>query len=754
MESNQMNFTAFEQEIRAAMTVAETDRKFISDLRRQVMAHLADENAKKSSPNQPVFLRLHPGWTIALAILAIVIISTLAIGPQRVYAEFAKLFGYIPGAGIVDQSKPIRVLAEPVSVTRDGITITVTSATLTADRTQIQYRIFGVPGSAYPDQEDVVGCMPHEYLRLADGTQLSQINGGYEPVPADVNEAVYVMPCIVNTLPGKAPENWEIALRFVPAPPSLTVMPVIELTPSQQGSQAQSFAEDQAITVNTEIETSDGYILIGQFLPQMVPGKSFQQMGMMKISDATGKNVPYTYPQDVNENLNQSSSGMPGAGWAAQFRAAGLVYPLKLSIPGYYLQQDDSGAKAEFTFDAGSDPQPGQEWKLDQKMQLNGHNLTLASITADSRNGYSFFFTVDPEVYGAGVEIVDHTANGGGGGGSGGLTDGKFNRSVSFSSLPTGVLRVIVSNLTLISDPMTWQGEWSPATVRTDLPANPTPQPGVCLDVNNIEQLQPAPANLTNGIALMYEPIENTDKWGLVLYNLDGNGKQVLATDASWGSISTDGKKMAYPDENGFHVIDLATKNEQLLAGANGFNLNWSPDGKQIAFIKLGDGDIDSLFTVNLDGSGVHKVSDWSYQSIVGWSPDGKLYSVVPYTGGAAWKVYSFDLATAASQELFTIENGTPKFLNPQLSADGKWIAYRGRDNSSVYLVHPDGSDMHLVIDNAGVVGIEWSRSGWLVVSLGQTGTTDGKVILLNPESCQAYLLPGLHGQIEGLYLP
>ena len=82
-------------------------------------------------------------------------------------------------------------------------------------------------------------------------------------VPADVNEAAYVLPCIVNTLPGKAPENWELPLHFMAAPPSLTVMPVIELTPSQQSSQTQNVAEDQAITVNTEIETSDGYILIG-----------------------------------------------------------------------------------------------------------------------------------------------------------------------------------------------------------------------------------------------------------------------------------------------------------------------------------------------------------------------------------------------------------------------------------------------------------------------------------------------------------
>jgi hypothetical protein len=757
MESNQMNFAALEQEIRTAMVVADNEKGFISDLRRQVMAHLAEENSKKSSQNHRSFLRLHPGWTIALAILAIVIISTLAIGPQRVYAEFAKLFGYIPGAGIVDQSQPIRVLAEPVSMTRDGITITVTSATLTADRTQIQYRIFGVPGSAYPHREDVVGCMPQEYLRLADGTRLNQINGGYEPVPADVNEAVFVIPCIGETLPGKAPENWELPLRFVAAPPNLTVMPVIEITPSQQSSQTQNTAEHQAITVNTEIETSDGYILIGQFLPQTAIGESFQQTGMMKFSDATGKNVPYTLPQDVNENVNQSSAGVPGAGWDVQFKAAGLVYPLKISIPGYYLQQEDSNSKAELTFDAGSDPQPGQEWNLNQKFQLNGHNLTLASITADSRNGYSFFFTVDPEVYGASVEIVGYTANGGGGGGSGGLTDGKFNSDLSYAQIPNGVLTVTVSDLILIGDPITWQGLWTPATIRTDLPADPTPQAGVCLTADSFAQLQAAPASLDKGKILMNEALDDQNHWGLVLYNLDGSGKQVLAKDENWGTLSPDGSQISYPGDDGFHVINLATQTEKVLTGLEGFDLNWSPDGKQIAYTGSSGNAIDSVFVVNSDGTHMSQVSEPNYESIVGWSPDStKLYFVVPYTGGAGWKVFSYSPTSASTQELFTIDNGSYKSLNAALSPDGQWIAYRSQQLNNLYLVHPDGSDMHLILDSPtqGIGNLEWSQSGWLVVSLLVDSNNSTTMVMVDPKNCQAYLLPGLHGQIEGLYLP
>jgi hypothetical protein len=87
------------------------------------------------------------------------------------------------------------------------------------------------------------------------------------------------------------------------------------------------------------------------------------------------------------------------------------------------------------------------------------------------------------------------------------------------------------------------------------------------------------------------------------------------------------------------------------------------------------------------------------------------------------------------------------------LSADGNWIAYRGRDNSSVYLVHPDGGGMHLLLDNIGVVGIAWSSSGWLGVSVSQSGTDEQKVILINPNTCESYVLDGLHGQLEGLTL-
>src|SRR5450759_68817 len=172
----------FEESVRKSFGVPEIRSEFVNQVYGDLMQH-ADAKSRKSRP----FFGLRPAWTVALAILSLMIIGTLAIGPQRVYAAVAQLLGYIPGVGIVDQSSPIRVLAEPVSVTRDGITITVTSATLAGDRTHIDYRIFGVPGSAYPEREDVMGCIQPEYLRLPDGTRLNRIDNDFGPVPAGIN---------------------------------------------------------------------------------------------------------------------------------------------------------------------------------------------------------------------------------------------------------------------------------------------------------------------------------------------------------------------------------------------------------------------------------------------------------------------------------------------------------------------------------------------------------------------------------------
>ncbi len=762
----------FEEEIRAAVAAPLAREEFLKSLH----ARLVQQASSQSKLNHPIFRR--PAW-VAAFVFAILIVGILAIGPQRVVAAVRGLFGYIPGVGIVDQSAPIRVLAEPVSVTRDGISVTVTSAILTGDKTHIDYRIFGVPGSAYPDRENVIGCTQQPYMRLPDGRQLVP-NNDFPPVPASVNDAIFVMPCIFNTLPGKVPENWELPLRFVPAPPNLTVVPVIESLPSQTPSVATSTptsetlpflteastptAELNPLTITKVLDIGDKFVLMGEFSYRAdrdvsLPAGSWWVIKQVSIIGADGRDVPQSYSNDFElPTPSRADSEM----WLYQLDK-NFVPPVTIIYTGQVISPIGPKEQVEFEFDAGLNPQDGGEWAINKGFKLSGYNIRLVSIQAGS-GGYSFHFKADPgaSANAISVDIVGYSPNCGGGGGGDQFPE-EFDVEVCYAGFagspefPHGKLRAVLNFQALTRQGKSFHVQWSPDTAQTGHFATSTPQPGLCLDVASLAQLNPAPADLSSGKALLYEKLDGTNQWGLVLYNVDGSQRQVVASSGNWGSLSPDGSKVAYSaSDNGIHLVDVNSMTEQMIQNASGFNIQWSPDGTQLAYIGMGNGAVDSAFIAKTDGTMVLQVSNLSYETIIGWSPDGaQLYFAAPFTGGAAWKVYSFDLTSGMVEERFTIENGTPKFLNAKLSLDGNWIAYRGQDNSSLYLVHPDGSDMHLVLDNAGAVGVEWSRSGWLGVSLRKTNSDESVMVIIKPDGCETYLLPdALHGDLEGLYIP
>jgi len=743
----------FEDLVRAAVDTPPPRDEFVQDLWTRLARSAPGSRASQMSVGRNV--RLRTAWIGAGVLMAVLVVATLIIGPTRVYAAVRQLLlGYIPGVGIVDSSAPIRVLAEPVSQTRQGITITVTSATLTADRTHVEYRIFGVPRAAYPDREDLLGCFQPEYLLLPNGTKLERMQD-YPPVPADMDHAQLVIPCIAETLPGTVPEDWELPLRFVLAPEDLSVLPVIELSPSPEVAAevpaTPGAALPSPITFDQVIETADGYILIGVFRPSLGPGEWAQVTGMPQLRDASGAKVAYTIPNDIQPPEVNDVAG--GFGVAYQFKAAGLAYPLSLEFQGVVIAPADPSASAQFEFDAGANPQPGQEWTLNQQMELAGHTVTLVSVSADGRSGYSFKFEFGPEVYSVGVDIEGYpAAGGGGGGGGGGVTGGTFYTSLDYVEMPTGRLTVNVSNAALITERLTWQGEWSPAAERADL-AEATPQAGVCLTANDIAGLPLAPDDLV-GRALIHEPLEGSDAWGVVVYDLASGARRLDLPGVGRGALSPDGTQFAYPAADGFRIVDLDQGAERLIQLASvGYDLHWSPDGMEIAFV---GSSAEAVYIVRTDGSGVRRVSDAAYASVIGFSPDGaRLYLAVMYTGGSAWMVRAVDVAGGAVQELATIENGSRKWLAARISPDGEWVAYRGRDNSSLYVMHTDGSAMHVLMDQPALAtsGVQWSASGWLGVSLIEEDEQQRTLVILKPEKCQAYRLPMGQGDLEGLWV-
>ncbi|RJQ40469.1 MAG: hypothetical protein C4545_08615, partial [Anaerolineaceae bacterium] len=133
----------FEDELRMAISPQDARADFVNSLGTRLIRTYSTKR-----PVQTQNFKLKPAWIVVLCVIAFLVAGILFIGPERVYAEVLRLLGYIPGIGIVDQSQPIRVLSEPVRVTRDGVTVSINQAVLTAENTQIDFGYSGVPLSA------------------------------------------------------------------------------------------------------------------------------------------------------------------------------------------------------------------------------------------------------------------------------------------------------------------------------------------------------------------------------------------------------------------------------------------------------------------------------------------------------------------------------------------------------------------------------------------------------------------------------
>lgn len=398
-------------------------------------------------------LRAKPALLILLVVLAFVLLSGVAYAVGR-------SLGYIPGVGLVDQTAPLRVLAEPVSVTREGITLTVEQATLAFNKTVIVYSIEGVTWDMRSHQENMPGCSASPDIRLPDGSFLQAQTGSggvsaegrwasrmtYSPVPKNVNEATFLLKCIQDTLPGTAPENWELPLRFVPASSDLAVAPVIEI-PNETNRSVDGFLLDQVI------ETDDGYILIGRFKPESLPYNA-QALGFSEwplVTDANGNALPYRTANDVDV----TSSVMGEFPWTLEIKGKAHAWPLTIQLNALAAQNFD--LSADFTFDAGSNPRAGQEWLLAQDIPLGDFVIRLERVVFTGK-GYAFEMSAPSNISQVDLQILDTSPLGMSGGGDG---QGRLTASVEYDQPPVGLLTIRLSNpVFTVRD--TWQMQWSP----------------------------------------------------------------------------------------------------------------------------------------------------------------------------------------------------------------------------------------------------------------------------------------------------
>jgi len=120
---------------------------------------------------RPFYLR--PAWIAFFAVLTLLVVSTLIIGPQSVSMLPFDSSSAISRRGNCGAGSGIRVLAEPVSVERMASRLRW-SRSLPSNPYLVAYRVDGIP----PVKSGFPICTDPPALQLPDGSKLSFLGGG------------------------------------------------------------------------------------------------------------------------------------------------------------------------------------------------------------------------------------------------------------------------------------------------------------------------------------------------------------------------------------------------------------------------------------------------------------------------------------------------------------------------------------------------------------------------------------------------
>ncbi|HMX20280.1 MAG TPA: hypothetical protein PLX14_15490 [Anaerolineales bacterium] len=443
-----------------------------------LMPHIAAQLERKSPMTT---LRTRPFVAILIAIFILLTLSGVAYALGRV-------FGYIPGVGIVDQSTPLRALAEPVSLTRDGVTVTITQAILTPEETVITLKVEKIPFDASPLQPHTDLCSGKTSLRMEDGQTLEGYFDGevagtafptnrdgtllmrlvYPPIKKNLDDSVLLLDCIFDTVVGKLPTNWEIPFQFISKTPEMT--PVVEIqTPTPELSVTpisnSTSYPSTPLSVVKALDVSGSYILFIELdydrLSDFVKDDSSLPINATWVNngiffkDGNGNDLAYNTPFDIEMPTPIHPNGQVMA-----FKIKkDFKLPLTIIAHGVYKWEKDT-QQFTFTMDAGENPQTGQIWQINKDFNLNGFNFRLASISVDQME-YNFHFdnsTGGPLMDFLNIKSVDILGFPSIGGG-GGMGDMKY----QYQTIPSGNLTItFTASLTANGKEQNWQVQWKP----------------------------------------------------------------------------------------------------------------------------------------------------------------------------------------------------------------------------------------------------------------------------------------------------
>ncbi len=365
----------FGENIRKSFGVPDIRSEFVEE----VYGDLMQRAAAKSQKSHP-FFKLRPAWTVAIAILSLMIIGTLVIGPQKVYAAIQSLVGYVSGVGFISPEDAF-ALRVPIERTKNGESFQITQLVSTSKETFLVLRVENFP--AYDD----IGLDRGLFVKLSDGSVLvphsfsvdsTGTPGEYigvfqfDPLPLGTRKVTIIWNQSTNIKNSKK-FTWRIPVSMFPISDS----EVKKILPSSYDPKA-AISTDNGVTLAVDqvsLSQMDTAIRLQMNFPVVF---DYISPGKYVLTDGQGR----TYQKNINkvhfEDQGQSPQILVTPG-ISQHAFKNLHETLVFSaidptINQLILQVDQLDFRAfsymTFSIDLGSHPTVGDSWPINQTMTI------------------------------------------------------------------------------------------------------------------------------------------------------------------------------------------------------------------------------------------------------------------------------------------------------------------------------------------------------------------------------------------------